>query len=166
VSDLKHQDVDPLDGAIKSLKSIQIEMDRPTRSRLVRLCAERTASSSPGSILDRLLALLAFQVPQRAMAAALGLAVLFGVALVVVSVRSDSVSPRMAAQEKIHLVSLRPDASGRITLEWRDGSQRVYRVLKSDNPRDFSRAEQYSVRGNRWTDANSGADQVSFYRVE
>jgi hypothetical protein len=106
-------------------------------------------------------------VPARPFAAALGLAVvLFSLTTVLVSVRQRPQAGRIEGEPQIRLVSLRPDTSGGVTLEWRDGDRRTYRVLKSDNPRDFSQAENFSVQGNRWTDPDKGAGGIAFYKVE
>ncbi len=164
MSDMHRQPTDQiLDEAINSLKSIQIGMSAERRMRLARRCFEAMASS-PSGFLGWMRAIFAVQVPQRAMATALGLLVLFGITAVLVSERSAVQAP--SAGHEVQLVSLHPDASGRITLEWRDGSRRTYRILKSNNPRDFSKAASYRVRGNRWTDPSPEVAGVTFYKVE
>ena len=164
MSDMHRQPTeDLLEEAINSLKSMQIGMTTPSRAQLARRCAEAMASS-PSGFLGWLRGILVIQVPQKAMATALGLLVLFGITAVLVSERSAVQAP--SAGHEVQLVSLRPDASGRITLEWRDGSQRTYRILKSDNPRDFSKAASYRVRGNRWTDPSPEGAGVTYYKVE
>ena len=165
MDNMTEREVDNLEQAIQSLKSIDIAMTPSRRASLARLCARETAAARVAWWV-RLQGFLAFQMPQRALATALGLVLLLGVSSVLVSRRPASPVPQPGSDPGIQLVSLSPDASGRVTLEWRDGSQRTYRVLKSDNPRDFSRAVSYRVRGNRWTDPNSTGSQVSFYRVE
>ena len=82
------------------------------------------------------------------------------------SERSAVQSVNGEGESQVQLVSLRPDPSGHITLEWRDGSQRTYRILKSNNPRDFSKAASYSARGNRWTDPSPEGTGVTYYKVE
>jgi hypothetical protein len=166
MSDQHHQSTDELlDESINSLKSIQIGMSAPYRMQLARRCAQ-VASSSPAGLLGWLRGIFAIPVPQTAMATAFGLLVLVGVTAVMLSERS-AVQPVNAEREsQVQLVSLRPDASGHITLEWRDGSQRTYRILKSDNPRDFSKAASFRVRGNRWTDPSPGGTGITYYKVE
>ena len=160
------QNVDNLDNAIQSLKSIQVELTPEARSHLARHCAREASSTPRNTLWWRILTSLWAPAPQRGLAAALGVVLLAALVGVLVVERSSSRAPGQAGDSQIQLVSLRPDAAGRVTLEWRDGSQRTYTVLKSDNPRDFSRAAAYSVRGTRWTDPNPGTSQVAFYRVE
>ena len=97
---------------------------------------------------------------------AFGLILLLGLSAALLTSHPGIEAPAPESASQVQLVSLHPDASGRVTLEWRDGNQRTYRVFKSDNPRDFSKAASYRVRGNRWTDPTGGADQVAYYRVE
>src|SRR6185369_4085194 len=105
-----------LDESINSLKSIQIGMSASSRTQLARRCAQE-AASSPSGLLGWLRGIFAIPVPQAAMATAFGLLVLFGVTAVMLSERS-AVQPVNAGREsQVQLVSLRPDASGRITLE-------------------------------------------------
>jgi len=154
-----------LDESINSLRSIQIGMSASSRTQLARHCAQ-VATSSRSGFLGWVRGVFAIPVPQAAMATAFGLLVLFGVTAVMLSERS-AVQPVNAGREsQVQLVSLRPDASGHITLEWRDGSQRTYRILKSNNPRDFSKAASYSVRGNRWTDPSPEGTGITYYKVE
>jgi hypothetical protein len=160
------RNLDNLENAIQSLKSIQVEMTPEARSNLARRCAENTTGAWRSSLWGRLVGVLWVPAPQKGLAAALGMLLLACLAGVLIVEKPQSRAPGGAGDSKIQLVSLSPDASGRVTLEWRDGSQRTYTVLKSDNPRDFSRATAYSVRGTRWTDPNPGTSQVAFYRVE
>jgi hypothetical protein len=74
--------------------------------------------------------------------------------------------PGPVAPDEVRLVSVQPAASGGVTLEWRDGNHRVYNVLKSTDPRDFSGAARYAVRGHRWTDTSPAPGEVVFYKVE
>ena len=166
MTDMNRQSIDEiLDQSINSLKSIQIGMTARHRAQLARRCAE-VAASAPRGFLGWIRGFLTIQVPQRAMATALGILILFGVTTVLVTERSASRAPASGRDSQVQLVSLRPDASGRITLEWRDGSQRTYTILKSNNPRDFSKAASYSVRGNRWTDPNPEGTGITYYKVE
>jgi hypothetical protein len=154
-----------LQNAINALKSMQIDLSPESRIRLARLCAERSAAS-PMSLWERIRAISWVLVPQRSLALAFGMTLLLGVSVVLVTSRPGAEAPVPQGTSQVQLVSLHPDASGRVTLEWRDGNQRTYRIFKSDNPRDFSKAASYRVRGNRWTDPAGGADQVAYYRVE
>jgi hypothetical protein len=140
-------------------------MSTAHRTQLARRCAQ-VAAASPSGLLGWVRGIFAIPVPQAAMATAFGLLVLFGVTAVMLSERS-AVQPVNAGREtQVQLVSLRPDASGHITLEWQDGSQRTYRILKSNNPRDFSKAASYRVRGNRWTDPSPEGTGIIYYKVE
>jgi hypothetical protein len=160
------QNLDNLDEAIQSLKSIQVELTPSARANLARQCAQQVSQMTRRGVWGRILHVFLIPVPQKGLAAAMGMVLLAVLAGVLVLEKPRSQAPGQTGDSKIQLVSLSPDASGRITLQWRDGSQRTYTVLKSDNPRDFSRAIAYSVRGNRWTDPNSEANQLAFYRVE
>jgi hypothetical protein len=154
-----------LDRAIKSLRSIKIETSPASRSRLARRCAQEV-SIAPLTLSERILSIFWLLVPQRSLAMAFGITLLLGVTTVLISDRTAIQAPAPQRDSQVQLVSLHPDASGAITLEWRDGNRRTYRVLKSDNPRDFSKAASFHVRGNRWTDQSSGGGQIAFYRVE
>lgn len=154
-----------LDAAIKSLKSINIETSLDARTRLARRCVLEL-SASPPSLSERILPIFWALVPHRSLAVALGITLLLGVTAVVVPIRTAYQAPDPRGDSQVQLVSLHPDASGSVTLEWRDGNQRIYRILKSDNPRDFSKAASFRVRGNRWTDPASRGSQIAFYRVE
>ena len=157
---------DSLQVAVNSLKHLRIEMTEASRRHLVSRCAQVTPVSRSRLLLLRIQEFLSLAAPQRALAVSMGLVVLLGGAALLFSVRPDFRGAPAIGGSQVQLVSLRPDASGRVTLEWRDGSQRTYRVLKSHNPRDFSRADSYEVRGNRWTDRDLGVGRVTYYRVE
>jgi hypothetical protein len=154
-----------LDESINSLKSIQIGMSAAARTQLARRCVQE-ASSSHAGLLGWLRGTFAIPVPQAAMATAFGLLVLFGITAVMLSERSAVQTVNVERESQVQLVSLRPDASGHVTLEWRDGSQRTYRILKSNNPRDFSKAASFRVRGNRWTDPSPEGSGITYYKVE
>jgi len=159
------QEMENLEKSIQSLKSIEVELTPGARFNLARLCAQETVSSRL-RFWAGVGRFFAFQVPQRATAMALGMVLLLGLTSVLVSHKAVSPVVGPSPESRIKQVSINPDASGRMTLVWEDGSRSLYRVLKSDNPRDFSNAVSYSVRGNRWTDRNPGVGQVTFYRVE
>ena len=55
---------------------------------------------------------------------------------------------------------------GVVRLAWTDGQKASYTVLKSSNPRDFSRGEAHVVRGNVWTDTHPSTSPVVFYSIE
>jgi hypothetical protein len=154
-----------LDRAINSLKSLKMETSPTSRSRLARRCVQEVAAA-PLSLSERIRSIFWVMVPQRSLAVAFGITLLLGVTSVLVSNRMGVPAPDPREGSQVQLVSLHPDASGSVTLEWRDGNQRTYRILKSDNPRDFSKAASFRVRGNRWTDPGSGGSQIAFYRVE
>ena len=166
MTQVREHQPDSLEDAIQSLKSIRVELTPGARASLARRCVQEAVQSGERSLWGRILEIMTIPTPQRGLAAALGTLLLAGVVGVLVLEKPGSDLPGRSGSSKIQLVSLSPDAAGRITLEWRDGSQRTYTVLKSDNPRDFSRATAYSVRGNRWTDPSSETNQLAFYRVE
>jgi hypothetical protein len=154
-----------LESAINSLKSMKIETSPEARSRLARRCVQEV-SVAPLSLTDRIRSIFWVFVPQRSLAVAFCMTLLLGVTAVLFSDKMAVKAPALPGDSPVQLVSLHPDASGSVTLEWRDGNQRTYRVLKSDNPRDFSKAASFRVRGNRWTDPASRGNQIAFYRVE
>src|SRR5262245_58821898 len=156
---------DSLEQAIRSLKSLQVDLTDAARADLARRCASEIALARR-SLWTRMRETLVYPFPQRSFAAALATLFLLVVTGVLVSQRPTPQGPEARGAATIQLVSLGSDAHGRVTLEWRDGSQRVYTVLRSNNPRDFSRAAVFSVRGNRWTDPNPDPGQVTYYRVE
>lgn len=153
-----------LDHAIATLKSIRVEWDAASRHRLARQCAENLTRRPP-RFLERLGSLYTLFVPTGSLAVAMGtLVVLAAVSLSVTGRHAVPVQP--APAHAVQLVSIKSGPAGRVTLEWRDGSQATYRVLKSDNPRDFSKAASFKVRGNRWTDPSGEVGRVVYYRVE
>jgi hypothetical protein len=153
-----------LNQAINSLKSMQMEMSASTRSRLARRCAQELVVS-PVGMLERIRTFFALYVPQAPLATALGVMLMFVVTAVLLSNRMGAPKPASEGSQ-VRLISLQPDRAGAVTLEWRDGGRRVYHVLKSDNPRDFSKAASYRVQGNRWTDTSGTLGKVTYYRVE
>ncbi|HEU5182496.1 MAG TPA: hypothetical protein VFW45_17045 [Candidatus Polarisedimenticolia bacterium] len=155
-----------LHRAVNSLKNIDIQLSPGARRRLALECRrniERGAVSDWGS---RLRSFLLFQLPRRATAAALGLSVVVGISSLFLSERQDWDLLRGAHRSEVSLVSIQPVRQGGVLLEWRDGTQDRFWVLKSSNPRDFSKAERYSVVGTRWMDLDPGKGQVTYYRVE
>jgi hypothetical protein len=105
------------------------------------------------------------EIPRTATLAAAGMVVVLGVAVTLVALREQA-RPVSGYASDVKLVSISPDSQGRVTLEWRDGSRQTYTVLKSNNPRDFSQAQSFSVRGTRWTDPSPEGGGVTYYRVE
>jgi hypothetical protein len=154
-----------LQNAINSLKSMQIDLSPESRIRLARLCAQQSAAARLG-LWERIRTISWVLVPQRSVALAFGITLVLGVTAVLFNSRFGVEAPAPPGSSEVQLVSIHPDADGRVTLEWRDGNQRTYRIFKSDNPRDFSKAASYRVRGHRWTDPNGGGDEVAYYRVE
>ena len=154
-SDLQH--------AIDTLKSIRVEFDAAARGRLARQCAENLTNRPP-RLLERLGSLYTMFVPTGSLAVAMGILVVLGA--VSLSLTGRHPGPVEGTPAHVQLFSTHPDATGRVTLEWRDGRQATYRVLKSDNPRDFSKAATFKVRGNRWTDPSGEVGRVAYYRVE
>src|SRR5436309_267592 len=147
-----------LDLAVNSLKNIRISLTDDSRHRLAVLCQ----SSVQGRRRSPFFSWLDWVVPGRALQVASAFAlVLFGVALLAVVLPRSPI--REEGQPPVRLVSVAPSSSGGITLSWKDGNERVYRVLKSTDPRDFSRAEVHAVRGNHWTDESSQGNQVVYY---
>ncbi len=151
--------------AIKSLKNIEIGFTDSSRRRLAVLCQEARIEAESRSLLARILSAPVRPVRFPLTAAALGVFMAFGVAILMLG---NHVPAQLApATVPIRLVSMTPGTSGGVTLKWTDGNQRVYRVLKSTNPCDFSNAANFAVRGNRWTDTAPGRDQqVVYYKVE
>jgi len=156
---MKDADLDP---AIESLKSLRIGMTDASRRRLALRCRQ-VRPSAWDALLPRLEGLRILPVPVAAGAMALFVAV-FLVALV-----ADRQAPtdfRGYGDSPVRLVSVVPAGPDGVTLEWKDGPGRTYTVRKSTDPRDFSRAESYKVRGTRWTDPAPSTGQVIYYRVE
>jgi hypothetical protein len=98
--------------------------------------------------------------------AALATVLALGVALLTVTRRAPSQEFAPTGGHPVQLVSVSPTSSGGVSLQWRDGNQRVYRVLKTTNPRDFRRAESFTVRGNHWTDVSPSRGGVVYYKIE
>jgi len=166
MTDVRQPTEEILDQAITSLKSIQVTIPAQLRTRWARE-ASRT-SAGRGGVLAWVKGFLVLSVPRPAMATALGLLALAGFSAVLFSQRASLRETSLSGSgPQIQYISMTPDATGRITLEWRDGNQRTYRVMKSHDPRDFSRAAVYQVRGNRWTDPSpDGRGGVTYYKVE
>ena len=152
--------------AVNSLKHIDIQFSPEARRRLAHECRR---SLERGRVSDwglRLRSFLLYQLPRRATAAALGLSVVVGITSLFLAERQDLDLLRSAHRSQVNLVSIQAVRQGGVLLEWRDGSQDRFWVLKSNNPRDFSKAERYSVVGNRWMDLDPGEGRVTYYRVE
>lgn len=165
VADKRIDPNDPLNPAIDSLKSLKIEMTGPARRALAARCLEAAQATSPMSFVERVRRVLGMEIPRTATLAAAGMVVVLGVAVTLVALREQA-RPASSYASDVKLVSISPDSQGRVTLEWRDGSRQTYTVLKSNNPRDFSQAQSYSVRGTRWTDPSPEPGGVTYYRVE
>jgi hypothetical protein len=152
--------------AVNSLKNIDIQLSPQARRRLALECRRNIERGRLYEWGIRLRSFLLYQVPRRATAAALGLSVVVGISSLFLAERQDWDLLRGARRSDVNLVSIQPVRQGGVVLEWRDGSQDRFWVLKSNNPRDFSKAERYSVVGNRWMDLDPGKGQVTYYRVE
>jgi hypothetical protein len=152
--------------AVNSLKNIDIQFSPGARRRLALECRRNIERGTVSDWGNRLRSFLLFQVPRRATAAALGLSVVVGISSLFLSERQDWDILRGAHRSEVSLVSIHPVRQGGVLLEWRDGTQDRFWVLKSSNPRDFSKAERYSVVGTRWMDLDPGKGQVTYYRVE
>ncbi|HEV8337331.1 MAG TPA: hypothetical protein VGR67_13015 [Candidatus Polarisedimenticolia bacterium] len=149
-------------NAINSLKSIRIDLDEAARSRLVRRC--RDTRGSRGWTLASFLASL--QTSRVSFATAtLALVLASGVALLSLNHSTNS-SETVYSNDPVHLMSVTQASSGGVTLEWQDGNHKTYRVQKTTNPRNFTAAETYAVRGTRWTDSEPARGQVVYYRVQ
>jgi len=165
VADQRIDANDPLSPAINSLKSLKIEMTGAARRALAARCLEAAQSSAPISLVERIRRVLGMEIPRTATLAAAGMLVVLGVAVTLVALREQG-RPAASYASDVKLLSISPDSQGRVTLEWRDGSRQTYTVLKSSNPRDFSRGQSYTVRGTRWTDPSPEPGGVTYYRVE
>ncbi len=152
--------------AVNSLKNIDIQFSPGARRRLALECRRNIERGTFSDWGIRLRSFLLFQVPRRATAAALGLSVVVGLSSLFLSERQDWDILRGAHRSEVSLVSIQPVRQGGVLLEWRDGTQDRFWVLKTSNPRDFSKAERYSVVGTRWMDLDPGKGQVTYYRVE
>ena len=155
-----------LDRAVSSLKSIDIRFTPGARRRLALECRRTIERGTISDWGTRLRGFLLFEMPRHATAAALGLAVVVGISSLLLSERQDWDLLRGARGSEIRLVSIQPVRQGGILLEWRDGSQDRFWVLKSSNPRDFSKAERYRVAGTRFMDLEPAEGGVVYYRVE
>jgi len=156
---LKDPDLDP---AIESLKSLRIGMTGASRRRLALRCRQ-VRPSAWATLVPRLEGLRLLPVRVAAGAVALFLAVFLATLM---ADRQAPTDVRDQGRTVVRLVSVVPAGPGGVTLEWRDGPRRTYTVLKSTDPRNFSGAESYAVRGTRWTDPAPSAGQVVYYRVE
>ncbi len=152
--------------AVNSLKNIDIQFSPEARRRLAFECRRSLERGKASDWGLRLRSFLLFQLPRRATAAALGLSIVVGITSLFLAERQDWNLVRGVHRSEVSLVSIKPVRQGGVLLEWRDGSQDKFWVLKSNNPRDFSKAERYSVVGNRWMDLDPGKGQVTYYRVE
>jgi len=155
-----------LNRAFSSLKNVDIQLSPGARRRLALECRRNMERGKFSNLGAGLRSFLLFQLPRRATAAALGLAVVAGISSLFLSERQDWDILRGARESQISLVNIQPVRQGGVLLEWRDGTQEQFWVLKSSNPRDFSKAERYSVVGTRWMDLDPGKGQVTYYRVE
>lgn len=156
---LKDPDLDP---AIESLKSLRIGMTDGSRRRLALRCRQ-VRPPARGLLLPRLEGLRLLPLRVAAGAMALFLAVFLAV---FVADRQAPTGEKGRGEAAVRLVSVVPAGPGGVTLEWKDGPRRTYRVLKSSDPRNFSGAESYAVRGTRWTDPAPSRGEVVYYRVE
>jgi hypothetical protein len=163
---LKDPDLNP---AIESLKSLRIGMTDASRRHLALRCRQ-VRPSAWGALMPRLggLRFLPVPVPVAAGAMALLLAASLTVLMVGHQAPSDvkGYGETGYGETPVRLVNVVPAGAGGVTLEWRDGPKRTYTVLKSTDPRNFSGAETYAVKGTRWTDPSPSPGQVVYYRVE
>jgi len=150
-----------LDLAVNSLKNMKIELAGPSRRRIAALCRDSMARERRPALIRWATGRMTLLTPGR-MAAALALAVLGFVLFTALPHRSAV----KESEEPVRLVSVAATSTGGISLEWSDGNQRVYRVLKSTNPRSFARAESHAVMGHRWTDESPSVGSVVYYKVE
>lgn len=153
-------DGNDLDLAVNSLKSIKIGLTGAARRRIATVCREATAPARTPAP-TRWLRGMVVLTPGR-MAAVLAVAVMGFVLFTALSSRSalkESAAP-------IRLVSVKTTPSGGVSLQWSDGNQRVYKVLKSTSPRSFAGAETHAVLGNQWTDESPSVGSVVYYKVE
>ena len=158
--DIKPTEPD-LDLAVNSLKEIRISLTADSRRRLALLCQ----NSLQNRQRNPLISWLEWVSPARVLQASSAVVLVLVGAAVFVLVRPRP-PLREGDQQPVRLVSVAPSPSGGVTLSWEDGNQRVYKVLKSTDPRDFDRAEVHAVRGNHWTDEGSQGNQVVYYKVE
>lgn len=152
--------------AVDSLRRMNTQFSPEARRRLALECRRNIERGKLYDFGQALRGFFLFQLPRQAAAAALGLAVLVGIGTLFLAESQGWNLMRETRPSEINLVSIQPVRQGGVLLEWRDGSQDRFWVLKSNNPRDFSKAERYSVVGNRWMDLDPGEGQVTYYRVE
>jgi len=150
-----------LDLAINSLKNMKIELTGPSLKSMSVLCRDSMARERRPALIRWAAGRMTLLTPGR-MAAVLALAILGFALFSALSHRSPMKEPG----ESVRLVSVAATPSGGVSLEWSDGNKRVYRVLKSTNPRSFAGAESHAVLGNRWTDESSSVGSVVYYKVE
>lgn len=151
-----------MDQAIRSLRSLEVGMTDAARRHLALRCRE-TRPSRWGALAFRLSGMPLLRVPVAAGAMAVLLAVGVTALLIAHQAPSDVAS---YGETTVRLVRVVPASSGGVTLEWRDGDQRTYTVLKSTDPRNFKGAEIHAVRGTRWTDTSPSPGEVVYYRVQ
>jgi hypothetical protein len=151
-----------LEEAIRSLKSLKVGLTDASRRRVAVRCKE-VRPSFWGVLGLQIRSIPRFPVPVAAGAMALLLAVGLTAILIGHQIQQNAVN---YGDSPVRLVSVVPAESGGVTLEWRDGPQRTYTVLKSTNPRNFKKAESYAVHGTRWTDTSPAPGQVVYYRVQ
>jgi len=151
-----------LDRAIEVLKGLRVGMTDASRRHMALKCRQPRVSAWE-SLARQLEGLRLHRIPLAAGAMALLLAVFLAAFLV-----GDGTQPGLPGPGggEVRLVNVVPAATGGVTLEWRDGPKRSYTVLKTTDPRKFTSAESYAVRGTRWTDPAPSAGEVVYYRVE
>jgi len=152
-----------LDLAIDSLKKLKIDLTDASRRHLLLLCREAGRIPARPRWLAWIETTHGMQASLASGVVALFL-LLLGASWLLVLHRAPA--PESPGDAPIQLVSVAPTTSGGVTMEWRDGSQRLYKVLKSTNPRDFRRAETHAVRGTHWTDETPATGGVVYYKVE
>ena len=147
-------------GAARAVSRDDLRLHPATRARIVREASAHAVRRPrfwgvPLAIL---------QVPHRPamFAAAAGLLVALATLPVLLHDRSGTAGRKGDGVTKIQVVS----ENGFVTLAWSNGHKNSYTVYKSSDPRDSSRAEAHTVRGNIWTDTEPDRSPVVFYRVE
>jgi hypothetical protein len=153
-----------LTEAVNSLKSIEIEPTATSRRHLAALCREELLDAGRRSWTDTVSRLIHSGAP--ALSGALGLVLVATVTILFFPRDARQTGATSGPGQEVRLVSVESSPDGAVTLEWQNGKQRVYRVLKSTDPRDFRGAEAHAVRGNRWTDRTPAMGEVVYYKVE
>jgi hypothetical protein len=152
-----------LERAIDALKGLRISLKDASRQRIVARSREGGRRSIVAGLSLWVEMALSFRTPAAASAVAL---ILVGFVAIIGVVRSTSTNKVSYGDSSVRLVSVVPASTGGVTLEWQNGQHRVYRVQKSTDPRNFTAAKTYAVRGTRWTDSSPSQGQVVYYRVQ